>query len=106
MKHFRMLAAGCSYSLSAVFTVPAYAYSDGGMRNRLLWKKLGPGASASCPGREGFSEDDSDPRSALRCCNNKQFITVETSGGSTLYIVIDYDKPVTSDGEQHLLYHG
>jgi hypothetical protein len=40
---------------------------------------------------------------------NKQFITVETSGGNTFYIVIDYDKPVDEDGEQlsHLLFeHG
>ena len=32
---------------------------------------------------------------------NKQFITVETSGGNTFYIVIDYDKPVDEDGEQY-----
>ena len=31
---------------------------------------------------------------------NKQFITVQTSGGNTFYIVIDYDKPVDEEGEQ------
>ena len=28
---------------------------------------------------------------------NKQFITVQTSGGNTFYIVIDYDKPTDED---------
>ena len=35
---------------------------------------------------------------------NKQFITVQTSGGNTFYIVIDYDKPVDEDGEQYETY--
>ena len=35
---------------------------------------------------------------------NKQFITVQTSGGNTFYIVIDYDKPVDEDGEQYQTY--
>ena len=36
--------------------------------------------------------------------SGKQFITVETSGGNTFYIVIDYDKPVDEDGEQYHTY--
>ena len=32
---------------------------------------------------------------------NKQFITVETRNGHTLYLVIDYDKPLDEDGEQY-----
>ena len=35
---------------------------------------------------------------------NKQFITVQTSGGNTFYIVIDYDKPTDEDGEQYQTY--
>lgn len=31
-------------------------------------------------------------------------ITVQTSGGNTFYIVIDYDKPVDEDGEQYETY--
>ena len=32
---------------------------------------------------------------------NKQFISVQTSGGNTFYIVIDYDKPTDEDGDQY-----
>ena len=35
---------------------------------------------------------------------NKQFITVETRNGHTLYLVIDYDKPLDEDGEQYETY--
>ena len=35
---------------------------------------------------------------------NKQFITIQTSGGNTFYIVIDYDKPVNEEEEQYQTY--
>ncbi len=35
---------------------------------------------------------------------NKQFIMVQTSGGNTFYIVIDYDKPTDEDGERYQTY--
>ncbi len=55
---------------------------------------------------EGFSEDGNLVTRDLLydVWTNKQFITVETSGGNTFYIVIDYDKPVDEDGEQYHTY--
>ena len=45
---------------------------------------------------EGFSEEGNLVTRDLLYDEhtNKQFITVQTSGGNTFYIVIDYDKPV------------
>ena len=50
---------------------------------------------------QGFSEEGGFvTRDLLYDENtNKQFITVQTSGGNTFYIVIDYDKPTDEDGE-------
>ena len=55
---------------------------------------------------EGFSEDGNLVTRDLLydAATNKQFITVETSGGSTFYIVIDYDKPEDEDSEQYHTY--
>ena len=55
---------------------------------------------------EGFTEDGNLVTRDLLYdkATNKQFITVQTSGGSTFYIVIDYDKPTDEDGEQYHTY--
>ena len=60
---------------------------------------------------EGFTEDGNLVTRDLLYdkATNKQFITVQTSGGNTFYIVIDYDKPTDEDGEQYqdlFLEHG
>ena len=36
--------------------------------------------------------------------SNKQFVTIETRGSETFYLVIDYDKPLDEDGEQYETY--
>ena len=55
---------------------------------------------------EGFSEEGQFvTRDLLYDENtNKQFITVQAKGGSTFYLVIDYDKPVDEKGEQYETY--
>ena len=108
MKHFRMLAAGlCSAVLLCGFAIPAYAYSDSGNEEPPVVEETPPPEPAPTitPG-EGFSEDGNLVTRDLLydAATNKQFITVETSGGNTFYIVIDYDKPVDEDGEQYQTY--
>ena len=106
MKHFRMLAAGlCSAVLLCGFAIPAYAYSDGGNEEPPVVEETpAPEPAPTITPGEGFSEDGNLVTRDLLydAATNKQFITVETSGGNTFYIVIDYDKPVDEDGEQYV----
>ena len=102
MKRYRMMAAAlCAVVLLCGFSTTAYA---GGGDEAEQWEGLDPVETAE-PG-EGFSEDG-----GLVTCDllydkhtNKQFITVQASGGSTFYIVIDYDKPVSEEEEQYQTY--
>ena len=107
MKRFRVLTAAlCAAVLLCGFT-PATAYAGGGED----WEGLDPVEPAVTeepviePG-EGFSEDGNLVTRDLLYDKhtNKQFITVQTSGGNTFYIVIDYDKPVDEEGEQYETY--
>ena len=108
MKHFRMLAAGlCSAVLLCGFAIPSYAYSDGGNEEPPVVEETpAPEPAPTITPGEGFSEDGNLVTRDLLydAATNKQFITVETSGGNTFYIVIDYDKPVDEDGEQYHTY--
>ena len=108
---FRMLmAALCSVVFLCGFSVTAYA--GGGdeyieettppeQTGGVNWEGLDPVE----PG-EGFSEEGSLVTRDLLYDKhtNKQFITLQTGGGSTFYIVIDYDKPTDEDGEQYETY--
>ena len=107
MKRFRVLTAAlCAAVLLCGFT-PATAYAGGGED----WEGLDPVEPAVTeepviePG-EGFSEDGNLVTRDLLYDKhtNKQFITVQTSGGATFYFVIDYDKPVDEEGEQYETY--
>lgn len=108
MKHFRMLAAGlCSAVLLCGSAIPAYAYSDSGNEEPPVVEETpAPEPAPTITPGEGFSEDGNLVTRDLLydAATNKQFITVETSGGNTFYIVIDYDKPVDEDGEQYETY--
>lgn len=108
---FKLLTTAlCAVVLLCGFSVTAYA--GGGdeyieettppeQTGGVNWEGLDPVE----PG-EGFSEEGSLVTRDLLYDKhtNKQFITVQTSGGNTFYIVIDYDKPVDEDGEQYETY--
>lgn len=110
-REFRLLTTAlCAVVLLCGFSVTAYA--GGGdeyieettppeQTGGVNWEGLDPVE----PG-EGFSEEGSLVTRDLLYDKhtNKQFITVQTSGGSTFYIVIDYDKPTDEDGEQYETY--
>ena len=99
----KLTAALCAAVLMCGMAVTAYA--GGGEE----WDGLDPVEPPSMetvdPG-EGFTEDGNLVTRDLLYdkATNKQFITVQTSGGNTFYIVIDYDKPTDEDGEQYQTY--
>lgn len=99
----KLTAAFCAAVLMCGMAVTAYA--GGGEE----WDGLAPvealPAETVDPG-EGFTEDGNLVTRDLLYdkATNKQFITVQTSGGNTFYIVIDYDKPVNEEEEQYQTY--
>ena len=117
MKHFRLMAAAlCAAFLLCGMTAPAHAYSDeptGGYEetdpaptDEDVTVEEAPAPEPTIEPGEGFSEEGQFvTRDLLYDENtNKQFITVQTKGGSTFYLVIDYDKPVDEEGEQYETY--
>lgn len=117
MKHFRLMAAAlCAAFLLCGMTAPAHAYSDeptGGYEetdpaptDEDATVEEAPAPEPTIEPGEGFSEEGQFvTRDLLYDENtNKQFITVQTKGGSTFYLVIDYDKPVDEEGEQYETY--
>ena len=110
MKRFRVMAAAlCAVVLLCGFSVPAYAYADGDegadYGDPTMTEET-PAPEPTIEPGEGFSEEGSLVTRDLLYDEhtNKQFITVQTSGGNTFYIVIDYDKPVDEEGEQYETY--
>ena len=110
-RKMRMFAAAlCAVILLCGMSVTAYAGGgDEYIEPTEQWEELDPVEETPAltvePG-EGFTEDGNLVTRDLLYDKhtNKQFITVQTSGGNTFYIVIDYDKPVDEDGEQYQTY--
>lgn len=108
MKRFRVLTAAlCAAVLLCGFSVPAYAYAGGGEGEDYGDPTMEtPAPEPTITPGEGFSEEGNLVTRDLLYDEHthKQFITVQTSGGNTFYIVIDYDKPVDEEGEQYETY--
>ena len=110
-KRLSMLAAAlCAVLMVGSLSVTAYAGGgDEYIEPTEQWEGLDPVAETPVPTiepGEGVTENGSFVTRDLLYDKhtNKQFITVQTSGGNTFYIVIDYDKPVDEDGEQYETY--
>ena len=110
MKRWKSLTAAlCAVVLLCGFSVPAYAYADGGegadYGDPTMTEET-PAPEPTIEPGEGFSEEGNLVTRDLLYDEhtNKQFITVQTSGGNTFYIVIDSDKPVDEEGEQYETY--
>ena len=110
-KRLSMLAAAlCAVLMVGSLSVTAYAGGgDEYIEPTEQWEGLDPVAETPAPAiepGEGFTEDSNLVTRDLLYDEhtNKQFITVQTSGGNTFYIVIDYDKPVDEEGEQYETY--
>ena len=112
MKRFRVMAAAlCAVVLLCGFSVPAYAYADGGEGAdygdpTMTEETPAPEPEPTIEPGEGFSEEGNLVTRDLLYDEhtNKQFIAVETRNGHTLYLVIDYDKPLDEDGERYETY--
>jgi len=112
MKRYRMTAAAlCAVVLLCGFSTTAYA--GGGEDYEYIEPVVTPEPEPEAPEEtpeivpgEGFEEDGNLVTRDLLYDKhtNKQFITVQTKGGSTFYIVIDYDKPVNEEEEQYQTY--
>ena len=105
-----MAAALCAVMMVGGLSVTAYAGGgDEYIEPTEQWEGLDPVEETPAPAiepGESFTEDGNLVTRDLLYDKhtNKQFITVQTSGGNTFYIVIDYDKPVDEDGEQYQTY--
>ena len=110
-KRLSMMAAVlCAVMMVGSLSVTACAGGgDEYMEPTEQWEGLDPVEETPVPTiepGEGFTKDGNLVTRDLLYdkYTNKQFITVQTSGGNTFYIVIDYDKPVDEDGEQYQTY--
>ena len=110
-KQLSMLAAAlCAVMMVGSLSVTAYAGGgDEYIEPTEQWEGLDPVEETPAPTVEPGEDFTEDGNLVTRDLlydkhTNKQFITVQTSGGNTFYIVIDYDKPVNEEEEQYQTY--
>ena len=104
MKKLRLLLITLCVSV-LMGSMAVTAYAGGGEE----WDGLAPVEplpAETIEPSEGFTEDGNLVTRDLLYdkATNKQFITVQTSGGNTFYIVIDYDKPIDEAAEMYETY--
>ena len=106
MKRWKSLTAAlcAAVLLCGICTVPAFAYADSGEGENygdptMTEETTAPEPEPTIEPGEGFSEEGNLVTRDLLYdeYTNKQFITVQTAGGNTFYIVIEYDKPVDEE---------
>ena len=110
-KHFRSVFAAllCVVLCMTAFATVAYAgggdYYDDELPPETWQEETQPEDNTIAPGTP-FTEDGiAATRDLLYDKHtNKQFITVETRNGHTLYIVIDYDKLLDEEEERYQTY--
>ena len=110
-KHFRSVFAALLCAVLCMTAFATIAYADGGdyyddeLPPETWQEETQPEDNTIAPGTP-FTEDGiAATRDLLYDKHtNKQFITVETRNGHTLYIVIDYDKLLDEEEERYQTY--
>ena len=110
-KHFRSVFAALLCAVLCMTAFATVAYADGGdyyddeLPPETWQEETQPEDNTIAPGTP-FTEDGiAATRDLLYDKHtNKQFITVETRNGHTLYIVIDYDKLLDEEEERYQTY--
>ena len=110
-KHFRSVIAALLCAMLCMTAFATVAYADGGdyyddeLPPETWQEDTQPEDTTIVPGTP-FTEDGiAATRDLLYDKHtNKQFITVETRNGHTLYIVIDYDKLLDEEEERYQTY--
>ena len=99
----KLTAALCAAVLMCGMAVTAYA---GGGEEWDGLDAVEPLPTETVDPGEGFTEDGNLMTRDLLYdkATNKQFITVQTSGGNTFYIVIDYDKLLDEEEARYQTY--
>ena len=110
-KHFRSVFAALLCAVLCMTAFATVAYADGGdyyddeLPPETWQEETQPEDNTIVPGTP-FTEDGITATRDLLYDKhtNKQFITVETRNGHTLYIVIDYDKLLDEEEERYQTY--